>query len=117
MIRSLKITLVLLPLLLSGFTLFHHGWANYNQKKTLKYSGIIQETLYENPHVTAKIKTGNKTWVVVLAPTTRMVARGVKAEMLTKGTAVQVVGYPHRTKKDEMRAERIFIDGKKFELR
>ena len=46
-----------------------------------------------------------------------MEARGVSADMIKKGATVQVVGYPHKKIKDEMRAERIFIDGNKYELR
>jgi formylmethanofuran dehydrogenase subunit C len=37
--------------------------------------------------------------------------------MLKKGATIQVVGYPHKEVGDEMRAERIFINGNKFELR
>ena len=113
-IKSLPV--VLLFLLASSFT-FHHGWANYNQKKVLDYTGIIVESTYENPHSTARVKTKNKTWLVILAPVSRMEARGVKKEMLQEGKAIQVVGYPHKTIKDEMRAERIFIGDQKYELR
>jgi hypothetical protein len=37
--------------------------------------------------------------------------------MLQVGTAARVVGYPHRTQADEMRAERLTINGKTVELR
>jgi hypothetical protein len=100
-----------------AFTPFHHGWANYQQDKTLDYEGTIQESAYENPHATAKVKHQDKVWLVVLAPVSRMEARGVTADMIKKGAAIRVVGYPHKTIADEMRAERIFIDGKKYELR
>ena len=110
-------SLAILILLFSGFTLYHHGWANYDQKKVLDYLGVIEESKYENPHATAKVKAGNKVWLVILAPTTRMEARGVKPEMLKAGKSIQVVGYPHKTVKNEMRAERIIIDGAKYELR
>lgn len=100
-----------------AFSPLHHGWANYDQEKTLDYKGIIQESVYENPHATAKVKQNDKTWTVILAPVSRMEARGVTAGMIKKGTSVQVVGYPHKEIKDEMRAERIFIDGTKYELR
>jgi hypothetical protein len=116
--KAIKYTsLILLFALLSSFNSFHHGWANYNQKKVLDYTGIIEESTYENPHATAKVKTENKTWLVILAPTSRMDARGVSKEMLEKGKSLHVVGYPHKTIKDEMRAERIFINDKKYELR
>jgi hypothetical protein len=43
--------------------------------------------------------------------------RGLPRTMLQPGTTATVVGYPHRTESDEMRAERITINGKTVELR
>jgi Family of unknown function (DUF6152) len=100
-----------------AFNPYHHGWSNYDQEKTLDYQGTIRELTYENPHATAKVLENKKVWTVILAPVSRMEARGVTADMIKKGTKVQVVGYPHKEIKDEMRAERIFINGTKYELR
>jgi hypothetical protein len=100
-----------------AFTPLHHGWSSYNQKKTLDYTGTIVSLKYENPHATARVKDKNKTWLVVLAPVSRMESRGVPKEKLVKGASIRVVGYPHKQIKDEMRAERIFVDGNKYELR
>ncbi|RPD37927.1 DUF6152 family protein [Chitinophaga barathri] len=108
---------LLLFLLCVSFTPFHHGWANYDQTKTLDYTGTIQSSVYENPHSVIKVTQDKKTWTVILAPVTRMSARGVTAEMIKKGSSLRVVGYPHKEIKDEMRAERIFINGTKYELR
>ena len=112
-----KVSFVLVFLLCLAFKPFHHGWANYNQDKTLDYEGTIQQSVYENPHATAKVKYENKIWLVILAPVSRMEARGVSTDMLKEGTPIRVVGYPHKEIKDEMRAERIFINGNKYELR
>ncbi len=100
-----------------AFTPFHHGWANYDQEKVLDYTGTVQEFTFENPHATARVKNETKTWTVILAPTSRMQARGVPNNKLVKGSSVRVVGYPHKEIKDEMRCERIFVDGTKYELR
>ena len=109
--------LVMFVLCAISFSPLHHGWANYNQKDTLDYTGIVQEFTFENPHSTARVKNKNKTWFVVLAPTSRMQSREVPVDKLKKGASIRVVGYPHKKIKDEMRAERIFVDGVKFELR
>lgn len=108
---------VLLFLLCISFTPPHHGWANYDQTKTLDYTGAIQSSVYENPHAVIKVSQDKKIWTVILAPVTRMGARGVTADMVKKGNSLRVVGYPHKEVKDEMRAERIFINGTKYELR
>jgi len=100
-----------------AFRAYHHGWANYDQSKTLDYTGTIESFKFENPHATARVKDKDKTWLVVLAPTSRMESRGVPTDKITKGSKLRVVGYPHKEIKDEMRAERIFVDGDKFELR
>ena len=104
-------------LLAVSFRPFHHGWANYDQKKTLDYTGTVEEFKFENPHASARVKDGNKTWLVILAPTSRMISRGVPSDKIVKGSQLRVVGYPHKKIKDEMRAERIYVDNVKFELR
>jgi hypothetical protein len=107
----------LVVLIAFSFKPLHHGWANYDQTKTLDYTGVVEEFKFENPHATARVKDKNKTWLVILAPTSRMESRGVPVDKIVKGSKLRVVGYPHKTVKDEMRAERIFVDDAKFELR
>jgi hypothetical protein len=100
-----------------SFTPFHHGWSNYDQKKVLDFKTVIDESTYENPHALAQVKYKNAVWTVYLAPASRMTARGLSADMIKKGTAVRIVAYPHKTVKNEMRAERIFVNDQKYELR
>ncbi len=116
--KQAKILLLFFILLATvSFTAFHHGWSNYDQKKVLDYTGTIEKVKIENPHAMAWVKQKNKTWTVVLAPTSRMESRNVPLDKLKKGNTIRVVGYPHKTIKDEMRSERIFIEGVKYELR
>jgi hypothetical protein len=95
----------------------HHGWSEYNADKPLQLTGTIQEIGYVQPHGWVRLKSGEKLWTVVLAPPGRMESRGLAKDMLKVGGAASVYGYPHRTKADEMRAERITIGGKTTELR
>jgi hypothetical protein len=98
----------------------HHGWSSYDASKTLNFTGVIRESGYSNPHGLIRLQVNGengKVWLVVLAPPSRMSARGLTQAMLVVGTTATVVGYPHRKKADEMRAERITIDGKTVELR
>ena len=64
-----------------------------------------------------KLQTPDKTWLVVLAPPSRMENRGLPREMLKPGTKASVVGYPNRSDPGEMRAERITVKGQTIELR
>lgn len=76
----------------------HHGWAEYDTDKPLQLDGTIQQAGYVQPHGWIRLKSAGKTWLAV-------------------GTSASVYGYPHRTRPDEMRAERITIGGKTTELR
>ena len=95
----------------------HHGWSSYDSSQVLNLTGTIKETGYEHPHGQISLETPGKTWIVVLAPPSRMQNRGLSAEMLAVGRTVTVVGYPSRNDGKEMRAERITADGKTVELR
>ena len=95
----------------------HHGWGGYDATKALNLAGVVRESTYEHPHGTLKFVVGEKVWEVVLAPPSRMEFRGLTKTMLAPGTKATVVGYPHRNDPNEMRAERITIDGKTTELR
>ena len=46
-----------------------------------------------------------------------MTTRGLTEGILKTGTSATLVGYPHKTVADEMRAERITIGEKTVELR
>ena len=95
----------------------HHGWSGYDSNTPLKVAGTIRDAGYEHPHGYIKLEAPGKTWLVVLAPPSRMENRGLSAAMLKAGTSAQVEGYPNRTDAQEMRAERITVDGKTVELR
>ncbi len=95
----------------------HHGWSEYDTTKALTLSGTVKESGYEHPHGHVRLETAGKTWAVVLAPPSRMKARGLPADALKPGNKVTVVGYGNRDKPEEMRAERITSNGKTVELR
>ena len=95
----------------------HHGWSGYDSSKGLTLTGTIREAGYEHPHGSIRLETTEKTWLVVLAPPSRMENRGLPRQMLAVGKTATVYGYPHRTETDELRAERITIDAKTTELR
>jgi hypothetical protein len=95
----------------------HHGWSEYDASQLLKLTGTIEESTYEHPHGSITLKTPAKTWIVVLAPPSRMDARGLAREALKTGGTASVEGYPNRNRPEELRAERISIAGKTVELR
>ena len=102
---------------LTGSGAAHHGWSGYDSSKVMNLTGTIQESGYEHPHGYIRLAVPEKTWLVVLAPPSRMENRGLPRQALVVGKKATVVGYPHRTEPDEMRAENITIEGKTVELR
>ena len=95
----------------------HHGWGSYDAANPVTASGPVQTSTFENPHATITIKAADKVWTVTLAPTSRMTTRGASADVIAIGKTVSAYGYPSTAEKDEMRAERITVDGKTYELR
>jgi hypothetical protein len=113
----LRIATLWLCTLLTVPALAHHGWSEYDSDRTLTLTGQVLESGYEHPHGHIWLQTADRKWLAVLAPPTRMRNRGLPPEALTVGNTVTVVGYPNRSKPEEMRAERIVVDGKTIELR
>jgi hypothetical protein len=95
----------------------HHGWSGYDSDQVMNLTGVITESGYEHPHGHVRLEVPGKVWLVVLAPPSRMERRGLAPEALQAGTTATVVGYPHKTHTEEMRAERITVHGKTVELR
>ena len=113
----LRVTLMLTALLAPVGAFAHHGWSGYDSSRPMDLDGVIRESGYEHPHGYVRLETKDKTWLVVLAPPSRMENRGLPREMLKSGTKASVYGYPKRDDPDEVRAERITIAGKTTELR
>ena len=104
-------------LLLTASADAHHGWGSYEAAKPVTVTGPITASKFENPHAEITVKGADKVWTVTLAPTFRMTTRGAAAEIVAVGKNVVAYGYPSTTQKDEMRAERITVDGKTYEMR
>jgi len=111
--RTLLAVLAIVPVA----ALAHHGWSEYDSSKLLTLSGKIVEAGYEHPHGYIRLEAPGKTWLCVLAPPSRMEARGLAKDALKAGASATVEGYANRSKPEEMRAERISIAGKTIELR
>jgi hypothetical protein len=115
MIRFVAFSVALV--LVAGAAFAHHGWGSYDAAHPVTVVGPIVTSKFENPHATITVKGADKTWTVTLAPTSRMSSRGATEKVIAVGQNVSAYGYPSTVEKDEMRAERITVDGKTFELR
>jgi hypothetical protein len=106
-----------LPLALAFPAEAHHGWGSYDSTKTVTVEATILDVKYENPHVEIVLEHNGKKYTMTLAPVFRMENRGVPKPLLIKGKKVKVEGYQSKVHGEEMRIERIVVDGKTVELR
>ena len=111
---------LLLALLLAAApatALAHHGWSSYDADKVITHKAVLSDVTWGNPHGTAKVRYKNATWDVILAPVSRMEARGLSQQMVGPKQQIVLEGYPRRDGSHEMRIERITAGGKTVELR
>jgi len=95
----------------------HHGWSAYDAGQTLTLEVPLKTVNYRNPHADVTVEHDGKTWDVILAPISRLQARGLPESDLSVGKTVTIVGYPRKDGSAEIRAERIIVDGRTVELR
>jgi uncharacterized protein DUF6152 len=101
----------------SATALAHHGWGSYDAGRKVTIVSPVERIAWTNPHVHIDLKHQGATWEIVLAPPFRMDARGLSPALIKAGTMVTAEGYPSTRAANEMRAERITVAGKTYELR
>jgi hypothetical protein len=95
----------------------HHGWGSYDSAKKFSIEAPIEMVAWQNPHAHVMLSYENATWEVTLAPISRMQNRGLTEDMLKTSTVIAAEGYPSTRREHEMRAERITVGGKVYEMR
>lgn len=109
--------LILATLAIAAPAIAHHGWSSYDETRPITLAGSLATVTWGNPHGTATTRWQGRTWDVILAPTTRMTARGLTEAMVAPGQRISMTGYARRDGTAEMRIERVTAGGKTVELR
>lgn len=94
----------------------HHGWGGY-ETTPQQMSGVVTAVDFSNPHANIRLRSGDKEYVIVLAPPSRMTNRGLPEGALKAGQSVSVEGYVNKSDRSEIRAERITVNTQTVELR
>lgn len=105
-----------LALTISGSASAHHGWGWYSEQ-AFELSGTVEAVNMGGPHGQLRVRSGNETWDVVLAPPNRNVQAGLKADMVKVGDQITARG--HRWKDGgrlEVKTERLVLGGKTYDL-
>lgn len=89
----------------------HHGWSGYDATRLVRLEGTVQAAAFDNPHAQVTLRTEERVYRLVLAPPSRMQARGLPGGSIKADDKVTVEGYPHRQEADEFRCERIMVNG------
>lgn len=94
----------------------HHGWA-WAEDGNSELTGVIVAAKLGNPHGELTIDVAGANWIVEVGQPWRNERAGLKDELLAKGVKLTVTG--HRAadaNKKLFKAERVLIDGTKFDL-
>jgi Family of unknown function (DUF6152) len=94
----------------------HHGWT-WAEDVDSELTGTIVAAKLGNPHGELTLTVDGANWIVEIGQPWRNERAGLKDAMLVKGVKLTVAGHKHiDPKKKVFKAERVFIDGKKFDL-
>jgi hypothetical protein len=94
----------------------HHGWA-WAEDGNSELSGTVVAAKLGNPHGELTLDVAGAKWVVEVGQPWRNERAGLKDEMLQKGAKLTVTGHKSADPKKKLfKAERVVIDGKKFDL-
>ena len=94
----------------------HHGW-EWAEADNAELTGVIVGVKLGNPHGEVIIDVGGEKWLVEVGQPWRNERAGLKDAMLTQGVKLTVAGHRHADpKKKVFKAERVIIDGKRFDL-
>ena len=108
---------VLAVLAVPAAAVAHHGWSSYDADRAVGLAGPFTSVSWSNPHGTATMNWQGRQWDVILAPVSRMEARGLTREMIAPGNRIRLLGYPRKDGTAEMRIERVIVGNKTVELR
>ena len=90
-------------------------WSSYDATEIVEITAAIEEVRWDEAIVCVMHEGERKE--ILLAPVARMAARGLEQKALCVGKMVTIEAYPSTTNANELRAERIAVDGRVVALR
>ncbi|MBK0399034.1 hypothetical protein H0I76_07520 [Limibaculum sp. M0105] len=96
--------------------LAHHGW-RWTTGNNIELTGVIIEAKLGNPHGLLQVKAEDEVWTVEVGQPWRNERAGLADSDLAPGVEATFIGEPSANVSERvMKAERIRIDGRTFEL-
>jgi hypothetical protein len=90
-------------------------WSSYDATKIVEITAALEEVMWDQTKVCVTYDGARKE--ILLAPIARMTARGLGQDALGIGKTVTIEAYPSTQNANELRAERIAVDGRVVALR
>ena len=90
-------------------------WSSWDATQIVEITGVVEEVRWDETTLVVTHDGARKD--ILLAPIARMAARGLGQSALTAGKVVTIEAYPSTGNANELRAERIAVDGLLVALR
>ena len=100
----------------SAPALAHHGWS-WTEDGNVELTGVIESARLGNPHGRLTVDAGGEQWLVEVGQPWRNERAGLTDAMLSEGAEATFIGQKSADSDEKrLKAERIRIDGKLYEL-
>ncbi len=115
LIRQCFAAMLLMGVCLSA-ALAHHGW-RWTDDGQFELTARVEKASLGNPHGVLTMDADGSKWLVEVGQPWRNEQAGLTDSMMAKGATLKIVGKRSANAKEQrMKAERIIIAGKNFDL-
>ena len=99
-----------------GVAFAHHGW-RWTDDGQFELTARVEKAVLGNPHGVLTMDADGSKWLVEVGQPWRNDRAGLTNEMMAKGVTLTIVGKRSTEPTEQrMKAERIVIDGRRFDL-
>ena len=99
-----------------GAAFAHHGW-RWTDDGQFELTARVEKAVLGNPHGVLTMDAEGSKWLVEVGQPWRNERAGLNNEMMAKGVTLTIVGKRSSDPKEQrLKAERIIIDGRNFDL-
>ena len=94
----------------------HHGWS-WTTDGNIELTGIIRKASLGMPHGVLHVDAEGEVWTVEVGQPWRNERAGLAPDSLAEGIEIRIIGQPSaETSEKRMKAERIYIQGRLYNL-